>query len=216
MRDPDMGIVMFGPMLMRWGTDEQKKKYLPRIVDQKDIWCQGYSEPNAGSDLAGLQTSAVLEGDHYVINGSKIWTSSGHWADHMFFLARTDKNAKKQEGITFFVLDGHPKTPGFTVRPILNIANHEEFAQEYSRTSACRRRSGRRGQQGLDRGQEPARLRAAQFRQPASGPCAADGGREVAKAAGVWDDAEFQAQIRPGLSSTSRTSIRPISASPTS
>ena len=131
MRDPDMGIVMFGPMLMRWGTEEQKKKYLPRIVEQKDIWCQGYSEPNAGSDLAGLQTTAVLDGDHYVVNGSKIWTSSGHWADHMFFLARTDKNAKKQEGITFFVLDDIRNIPGFTVRPILNIANHDEFAQEY-------------------------------------------------------------------------------------
>ena len=77
MRDPDMGIVMFGPMLMRWGTEEQKQKYLPRIVANEDIWCQGYSEPNAGSDLASLQTTAVLDGDHWVINGSKIWTSSG-------------------------------------------------------------------------------------------------------------------------------------------
>ncbi len=129
MRNPDMGIVMFGPTLMRWGSEEQKQKYLPRIISNDDIWCQGYSEPNAGSDLAGLQTTAVLDGDHYVVNGSKIWTTSGHWADHMFLLARTDKDAKKQEGITFFVLD--MKTPGLTVRPIDNIGGHAEFAQEY-------------------------------------------------------------------------------------
>lgn len=129
MRNPDMGIVMFGPTLMRWGTEEQKQKYLPRIISNDDIWCQGYSEPNAGSDLAGLQTTAVLDGDHYVVNGSKIWTTSGHWADHMFLLARTDRDAKKQEGITFFVLD--MKTPGLTVRPIDNIGGHAEFAQEY-------------------------------------------------------------------------------------
>lgn len=129
MRNPDMGIVMFGPTLMRWGSEEQKQKYLPRIISNDDIWCQGYSEPNAGSDLAGLQTTAVLDGDHYVVNGSKIWTTSGHWADHMFLLARTDKDAKKQEGITFFVLD--MKTPGLTVRPIENIGGHAEFAQEY-------------------------------------------------------------------------------------
>ena len=98
MRDPDMGIVMFGPMLMRWGTEEQKQKYLPRIVANEDIWCQGYSEPNAGSDLASLQTTAVLDGDHWVINGSKIWTSSGHWADHMFLLARTEQGREEAGG----------------------------------------------------------------------------------------------------------------------
>ena len=96
MRDPDMGIVMFGPMLMRWGTEEQKQTYLPRIVANEDIWCQGYSEPNAGSDLASLQTTAVLDGDHWVINGSKIWTSSGHWADHMFLLARTTRTRRSR------------------------------------------------------------------------------------------------------------------------
>src|SRR5215469_14206602 len=126
-----LAIDRIGPTLMFMGTKEQKERYLHRMLTGEEIWCQGYSEPNAGSDLAGLQTTAVLDGDHWVINGSKIWTSSGHWADHMFFLARTDKSAKKQEGITFFVLDDIRKTPGFSVRPILNIANHEEFAQEY-------------------------------------------------------------------------------------
>ena len=129
-RTPDQGVIMVGPLLIQQGNDEQKKRFLPKILSGEHIWCQGYSEPNAGSDLASLQTSAVLDGDHYVINGSKIWTTSGHWADHMFFLARTDKDAKKQEGITFFVLDDM-KTPGLTVRPIPNISGHAEFAQEY-------------------------------------------------------------------------------------
>jgi alkylation response protein AidB-like acyl-CoA dehydrogenase len=193
MRDPDMGIVMFGPMLMRWGSEEQKRKYLPRIVANEHIWCQGYSEPNAGSDLAGLQTTAVLDGDHWVINGSKIWTSSGHWADHMFFLARTDKTAKKQEGITFFVLDDIRNTPGFSVRPILNIANHEEFAQEYFENVRVPKENvvGE-----VNKGWTVAksllgfeRLNSGSPR-PARAPLMAV--ERVAKAAGVWDDAEFQ------------------------
>jgi len=193
MRDPDMGIVMFGPMLMRWGSEEQKRKYLPRIVANEHIWCQGYSEPNAGSDLAGLQTTAVLDGDHWVINGSKIWTSSGHWADHMFFLARTDKSAKKQEGITFFVLDDIRNTPGFSVRPILNIANHEEFAQEYFENVRVPKENvvGE-----VNKGWTVAksllgfeRLNSGSPR-PARAPLMAV--ERVAKAAGVWDDAEFQ------------------------
>jgi alkylation response protein AidB-like acyl-CoA dehydrogenase len=193
MRDPDMGIVMFGPMLMRWGSEEQKRKYLPRIVTNEHIWCQGYSEPNAGSDLAGLQTAAVLDGDHWVINGSKIWTSSGHWADHMFFLARTDKNAKKQEGITFFVLDDIRNTPGFSVRPILNIANHEEFAQEYFENVRVPK-ANVVGE--VNKGWTVAksllgfeRLNSGSPR-PARAPLMAV--ERVAKAAGVWDDAEFQ------------------------
>ena len=193
MRDPDMGIVMFGPMLMRWGSEEQKRKYLPRIVANEHIWCQGYSEPNAGSDLAGLQTTAALDGDHWVINGSKIWTSSGHWADHMFFLARTDKSAKKQEGITFFVLDDIRNTPGFSVRPILNIANHEEFAQEYFENVRVPKENvvGE-----VNKGWTVAksllgfeRLNSGSPR-PARAPLMAV--ERVAKAARVWDDAEFQ------------------------
>jgi len=193
MRDPDMGIVMFGPMLMRWGSEEQKRKYLPRIVANEHIWCQGYSEPNAGSDLAGLQTTAALDGDHWVINGSKIWTSSGHWADHMFFLARTDKSAKKQEGITFFVLDDIRNTPGFSVRPILNIANHEEFAQEYFENVRVPKENvvGEVNKGGTVAksllGCE--RLNSGSPR-PARAPLMAV--ERVAKAAGVWDDAEFQ------------------------
>jgi alkylation response protein AidB-like acyl-CoA dehydrogenase len=193
MRDPDMGIVMFGPTLMRWGTEEQKQKYLPRIVANEDIWCQGYSEPNAGSDLASLQTTAVLDGDSWVINGSKIWTSSGHWADHMFLLARTDKDAKKQEGITFFVLD--MKTPGLTVRPIMNIADHEEFAQEYFENVRIPKENvvGE-----VNKGWTVAKSLLGFERLNSGSPRPARAAlmavEKVAKAAGLWDDAEFQAK----------------------
>ncbi|MCR6672614.1 acyl-CoA dehydrogenase [Devosia ginsengisoli] len=124
-RNPDQGVVMFGPMLMRYGTDEQKRRFLPKIVTNEHIWCQGYSEPNAGSDLASLRTEAVRDGETFIINGSKIWTTMAHHATHMFLLARTNKAVKKQEGISFFVLD--LKTSGVTIRPIGNLAGHEEF-----------------------------------------------------------------------------------------
>ncbi len=194
MRDPDMGIVMFGPMLMRWGTEQQKQKYLPRIVANEDIWCQGYSEPNAGSDLASLQTTAVLDGDHWVINGSKIWTSSAPSADHMFFLARTDKEAKKQEGITFFILD-MKKSPGLTVRPILNIAGHAEFAQEYFENVRIPKENvvGE-----INKGWTVAKSLLGFERLNSGSPRPARAAlmavEKVAKAAGVWDDAEFQAK----------------------
>jgi len=129
-RMPDQGITQVGPTIMRYGTDAQKKKYLQPIIDGDNIWCQGYSEPNSGSDLASLQTSAVREGGDYVINGSKIWTSMSTDATHMYILVRTDRNApKKQEGISFMLLD--MKTPGITIRPIKNIAGHEEFSQVF-------------------------------------------------------------------------------------
>jgi alkylation response protein AidB-like acyl-CoA dehydrogenase len=127
-RMPDQGITQVGPTIMRYGTEQQQKKYLQPILDGEHVWCQGYSEPNSGSDLASLQTTAVREGDEYVINGSKIWTSMSMDATHMYILVRTDRAAaKKQEGISFMLLD--MKTPGITLRPIRNIAGHEEFAQ---------------------------------------------------------------------------------------
>ena len=94
-RTSEHGVVMFGPMLMQFGTETQREKYLPRILTNEDVWCQGYSEPNAGSDLASLQTEAVLDGDHYVINGSKIWTSGADLANKMFLLVRTDTRAEE-------------------------------------------------------------------------------------------------------------------------
>ncbi|MBI3918992.1 MAG: acyl-CoA dehydrogenase family protein [Betaproteobacteria bacterium] len=128
-RMPDQGLTMVGPTIIRFGNDAQRRKFLPPIIAGEHVWCQGYSEPNAGSDLASLQTSAVLEGDEFVINGSKIWTSMAHDATHIYVLVRTDRQAKKQEGISFVLVD--MKTPGITVRPIRNIAGHEEFCQVF-------------------------------------------------------------------------------------
>ena len=128
-RAPDQGITQVGPIIMKYGSEAQQAYYLPRTLSGEIIWCQGYSEPNAGSDLASLQTSAVADGDQYVVNGQKIWTTLAHDATHIYLLARTDRQAKKQEGISFFLVD--LKTPGITIRPIRNIAGHEEFCQVY-------------------------------------------------------------------------------------
>jgi alkylation response protein AidB-like acyl-CoA dehydrogenase len=127
MRAADQGITQVGPIIMKYGTQAQKDYYLPRTASGEIIWAQGYSEPGAGSDLANLQTSAVIDGDHFVVNGQKIWTSFAHEATHLYLLVRTDKEAKKQKGISFLLVD--LKTPGITVRPIRNIAGHEEFCQ---------------------------------------------------------------------------------------
>jgi alkylation response protein AidB-like acyl-CoA dehydrogenase len=113
-------ITMIGPVLIRFGSDEQKRRFLPRAANLDDWWCQGFSEPGAGSDLAALKTAARREGDHYVVNGQKIWTSTAHHADWCFCLVRTDPAAKKrQEGISFLLID--MKAPGITVRPIISI-----------------------------------------------------------------------------------------------
>ena len=113
-------ITMIGPVLLQFGTDEQKQRFLPRAANIDDWWCQGFSEPGAGSDLASLKTAAKLDGDHYIVNGQKIWTSTAHVADWCFALVRTDPNARKrQEGISFLLID--MKTPGITVRPIISI-----------------------------------------------------------------------------------------------
>ena len=128
-RPPDQGITQVGPLIMRFGTEAQRKHYLPRTLSGEYIWCQGYSEPNAGSDLASLQTAAVIDGNDFVINGQKIWTSLADDATHIYLLVRTDKSAKKQLGISFLLVD--LKTPGITLRPIRNIAGHEEFCQVF-------------------------------------------------------------------------------------
>jgi alkylation response protein AidB-like acyl-CoA dehydrogenase len=128
-RAADQGITQVGPILMKYGTAAQKDFYLPRTLSGEIIWCQGYSEPNAGSDLANLQTSAAIDGENFVVNGQKIWTSLAHEATHIYLLVRTDKEAKKQQGISFLLVD--LKTPGITIRPIRNIAGHEEFCQVF-------------------------------------------------------------------------------------
>jgi alkylation response protein AidB-like acyl-CoA dehydrogenase len=128
-RAPDQGITQVGPLLMRFGTEAQKSHYLPRTRSGEYIWCQGYSEPNAGSDLASLQTVAVADGEHFVVSGQKIWTTLADDATHIYLLARTDRAAKKQQGISFFIAD--MKTPGISLRPIRNLADHEEFCQVF-------------------------------------------------------------------------------------
>ncbi|MEO1475473.1 MAG: acyl-CoA dehydrogenase family protein [Pseudomonadota bacterium] len=119
------GVSMVGPVIYTFGSDAQKERFLPRILSGEDWWCQGYSEPGAGSDLASLKTTAVRDGDHYVINGQKTWTTLAQHADWGFFLCRTDPDAAKpQEGISFILVD--MKTPGIEVRPIITIdGNHE-------------------------------------------------------------------------------------------
>lgn len=116
---PPFGVRMIGPVLMRYGTPEQRARYLPRILDGQDWWCQGYSEPGAGSDLASLKTRAVQDGDAFVVNGQKTWTTYAQHADMMFCLARTDPEAKAQRGISFLLID--MRSPGVTVRPIRTL-----------------------------------------------------------------------------------------------
>jgi acyl-CoA dehydrogenase len=124
-----MGLRMVGPCIMRYGTAEQKAHYLPRILSGEDYWCQGYSEPGAGSDLASLQLRAVGDGDCYVLSGSKIWTTHAHHANRMFCLVRTSSEGKPQAGITFLLLD--MATPGISVKPIITLAGEHEVNQVF-------------------------------------------------------------------------------------
>ena len=123
------GIQMLGNTLLQWGSPEQKQRYLPRILSGEDVWCQGYSEPNAGSDLANLGLKAQLDGDQWVLNGQKIWTSAGHLADHIFTLARTDPDAPRHKGISFLLVD--MRQPGIEVRPIKMISGESEFNEVF-------------------------------------------------------------------------------------
>ncbi len=123
------GTNLVGPTLMVHGSEAQKRRFLPPIARAEVFWCQGFSEPGAGSDLAGLQTRAVRDGDDYVINGQKIWTSEGHQAEWMILLARTDPEAPKHRGISFFLVD--MKTPGLQVRPLVNLMNSHAFNEVF-------------------------------------------------------------------------------------
>jgi len=125
----DSGGALLAPVLMKYGTSAQKAKELPAILRGEILWCQGYSEPNAGSDLSSLKTSAVLDGEYFVINGQKIWTTLAAFAERMFILVRTNKMGKKQAGISFLLLD--MDTPGVTVRPIMNLAGEDELCEVF-------------------------------------------------------------------------------------
>ncbi len=123
------GLTMIGPTLLAFGNEAQKREHLPKICRGEIRWCQGYSEPGAGSDLAGLQARAIDDGDHYVVSGTKVWTSYADKADWIFALVRTDPKARKQEGITFLLID--MATPGVSVRPILLISGSSPFCETH-------------------------------------------------------------------------------------
>ena len=123
------GVSMVGPVIIEFGSEEQKRRFLPRIANLDDWWCQGFSEPGSGSDLASLKTSAKRDGDAYIVNGQKTWTTLGQYADWIFCLVRTDPAAKKQEGISFLLID--MKTPGITVRPIQTIDGGREVNEVF-------------------------------------------------------------------------------------
>lgn len=187
------GLNLLGPALMKFGTEAQQNRYLPKILAVDYIFCQGYSEPNAGSDLASLQTHAERDGDHYVVNGSKIWTSLAQDATHMFLLVRTDRAAKRQAGITFFILD--LATPGVTIRPIRNITGYEDFCQVFfdnvripvenvvgGENNGWTVAKGLLGFERLNSG-SPRRPQYPMLKT-----------REIAVEHGVWDDAEFRSK----------------------
>ncbi len=128
-------IGMVGNTILHWGTEEQKQHLIPRILSGEDLWCQGYSEPNAGSDLANLGCKAELDGDQWIVNGQKIWTSSGQTANMIFVLARTDADVPKHKGISFLLMS--TEQPGVEMRPITNIARHDHFNEVFFTDAVC-------------------------------------------------------------------------------
>ncbi len=135
MRADFFGDTLVGPTILQWGTDEQKRDFIPRILRGSIVWCQGFSEPNSGSDLASLQTSAVLDGDEWVINGQKVWTTQAQHADYVFLLARTDPSAPQHAGISYLLVP--MRQPGVDVRPITQIDGTAEFNEVFFTDARC-------------------------------------------------------------------------------
>jgi alkylation response protein AidB-like acyl-CoA dehydrogenase len=124
-----MGLNLVGPTIIHWGTDEQRARYLPRILNADEVWAQGFSEPNAGSDLANLQTKAVDRGDHFLVNGQKVWTSGAQYAHWILLLVRTNPDVPKHQGISALLVD--LETPGITVRPLVLATGHQHFNEVF-------------------------------------------------------------------------------------
>ncbi|MGH3733833.1 MAG: acyl-CoA dehydrogenase family protein [Acidimicrobiales bacterium] len=135
MRADFFGDTLVGPTILQWGTDEQKKEFIPGILNGSITWCQGFSEPNSGSDLASLKTSAVLDGDEWIINGQKVWTTQAQYADYVFLLTRTDPNVEQHAGISYLLVPMHQA--GVDVRPITQVDGSSEFNEVFFTNARC-------------------------------------------------------------------------------
>ncbi len=190
-RTNDHGIIMVGPLLIQYGTEAQRAEFLPKILAGDHVWCQGYSEPNAGSDLASLRTAAVSDGDDWVVNGQKIWTTLANDANWIFLLVRTDPAAKKQEGISFLLVP--MDSPGITVRPIVNIDLHDEFCEVFFDTVRVPKRwTVGAVNQGWTMAKNLLGFERIYLGSPKLSGYALSRLKLLAERMGVWDDAAFR------------------------